>query len=379
LKFFSNIYKLSSDNFHTDLMGIAGMARHLHFDSSKLLDSPTSCETNGTLVEAEMTWAIKNFGFKSTTGKVGSMLKSATFYANQDKTVQWSLWVYPNGSTESFKGHVSLFVRVASSIYPTGPVNISLRLWDKSNMAQELVSRNLNKLFHPEDKTRGFGKMIGQPRVSEIENLVITCKLKYELNGDYLVTAFSNHNLHSHPSGSSLLEHNELIFKTMRNSDISFRIKDQEIQAHKFILISRSQVFAAMFEHHTAENQSGVVEIVDISPHTFRTVLYFMYTDQVKLQTEEEAKKLIVAADKYMLDLLKFKSEEFLISHLSWDNCLELLQLAYVYTAQNLKEVALQFVRQDIPQMLIKKKKEWEQLQLAASASASSTSWRNPG
>jgi len=149
----------------------------------------------------------------------------------------------------------------------------------------------------------------------------------------------------------------------MRNSDVSFRIKDQEIQAHKCILISRSPVFTAMFEHHTAESQSGVVEMLDISPHTFRTVLYFMYTDQVKLQTEEEAKKLIVAADKYLLDLLKFKSEEFLISHLSWGNCLELLTLAYVHTALHLKEAALQFVVQDIAQILIKKNKEWKQLQ----------------
>jgi len=292
------------------------------------------------------------------------MLKSATFYANQDKAVQWSLCVYPYGSSEGFKGHVSLYVRAVSSVYPTGPVNISLRVWDKSRITEELVNKNLSKLFHPEMITSwGFGKLIEQPRVSEIENLVITCKLKYELNGDYLVTAFSNLHLHSHPSGSSLCEHNELLFKTMRNSDVSFRIKDQEIQAHKCILISRSPVFTAMFEHHTAENQSGVVEIVDISPHTFRTALYFMYTDQVKLQTEEEAKKLIIAAEKYMLDLLKFKSEEFLISYLSWSNCLELLTLAYVYTALHLKEMAIRFVRQDIAQMLIKKKKEWEQLQ----------------
>jgi len=319
--------------------------------SSQSLGSPAKCKTNGKIMTAEMEWTIKNFGFKSKTSPVGSMLKSAPFSAVENKTVHWELRVYPNGA-KGGKGNVSLYVAVSSN-NATSPAlilaNVSLRLFDNSNsvIKKLLVVKNWNHEFKPKvSTTNGYKSVIDQSKVSEIESLIISCKVKYEINGEYPTPAIIV--VPSVPAGSSLSEHNAKLFKTMHNSDVCFRVDDQEIRAHKSILISRSPVFTAMFDHQMKENQTRVVEIVDINPDTFRSVLYFMYTDKVQLKTEEETKKMLIAADKYMLHLLKHKCEEFLISRVCSSNFMELLALAHVHSALDLKKAALEFIPQEI-------------------------------
>ena len=73
-----------------------------------------------------------------------------------------------------------------------------------------------------------------------------------------------------------------------------------------------------------------------------------MYTDKVTFETEEEAMKLLIAADKYFLELLKCKCEQFLISCVSSSNWMELLVFADFYSALYLKKAALKFIPEEL-------------------------------
>jgi len=302
-------------------MGNSNSSAYKHFANSS--EDSENCEvTSEKIATAEINWIIENFGFKSATSKVGSMKNSANFCASQDKKVKWYLCIYPNGKTEADKGYVSLFLHINSQKFPKAPVNVSFRLWDNSNLTmKELLVKNFNYVLNYRSCSMGFYKIIEHSKVSGIKSLLISCKMKYNLYGQQPIESIIT-NLSS-PAGSSLSEHNAKLFKTMHNSDVCFRVEDQEIRAHKFILISRSPVFTAMFDQQMTESQTEIVDIADISPHTFRSVLYFMYTDKVKLETVEEAKNLLFAAEKYKLDLLKFKCEKILILCLDSNNCLD--------------------------------------------------------
>lgn len=325
-----------------------------------LLASPARCETNGKMVTAKMDWTIKNFGFKCMTYEAGSLLKSTSFYAVENKTIQWELRLFPFGLKDNKKGskegNVSLYLALVPDI-PTTPddiaVEVSFSLFDYTNSVKELlVEREFTHVYKSTVsvirglESCGFIDVIERLKVCETESLIISCKVNYEINEKHPIPIITS-KLTS-PIGSSLPEHIEQLFKTMHNSDVCFRVQGKKMQAHKFMLISRSPVFTAMFDHQMKENQTRVVDIVDINPDTFRSILYFIYTDKVKLETEEEAKKLLFAADKYMLELLKHKCEEFLSSCVRSSNFLELLALAYVHTALHLKKAALEFIHQEI-------------------------------
>ncbi len=303
--------------------------------------SPIACETNGKIMTAKLDWTIN--GFKSTTSW---FLKSVAFSSVEDQTFQWKLFLFPNGDVLESGRKVTLRLGIVSDI-PTAsatvPAIVSFHVYDNSNSVKKLlVVKNSSHVFK-QNKSTGFRKTIAKRIISGVENLLISCKVQYEINGKHSISI----NLPS-PAGSSLSERSEKLFKTMHNSDVGFRVENKIIKAHKSILISRSPVFAAMFDHQMREKQTGVVDIVDITPDTFRSVLYFMYTDKVQLQTEEEAKKLLIAEDKYMLELLKWKCEEFLISRFSSSNFMDLLELAHVHSALHLKKAALEFIPQEI-------------------------------
>ena len=56
----------------------------------------------------------------------------------------------------------------------------------------------------------------------------------------------------------------EKLFESMEHSDVTFNVRGKQFQAHKNILTARSPVFAAMFQHQSEENMTGIVDVPDI-------------------------------------------------------------------------------------------------------------------
>ena len=81
-------------------------------------------------------------------------------------------------------------------------------------------------------------------------------------------------------------------------------------------------MFAAMFVADLSEKRTNTLLIEDIDADVFVEMLRFIYTDEVK-NIKNLAAKLLVAADKYMLDLLKLKCEKVLAENITVENCEE--------------------------------------------------------
>ena len=112
----------------------------------------------------------------------------------------------------------------------------------------------------------------------------------------------------------------------MQTSDVNFNIDGRDFPAHKLILAARSEVFAAMFKHPTKENLTNQIKIEDIEPNVFHEMLRFIYTGRVPLKMlETMAASLFIAADKYLLDELKIKCENYFTHQMSPENCVVLL------------------------------------------------------
>jgi speckle-type POZ protein len=75
---------------------------------------------------------------------------------------------------------------------------------------------------------------------------------------------------------------------------------------------------------------------------------------------DELAKDLLVAADKYLIDLLKLQCQVALAKTLTVENCSELLALADSHSATDLKAVAIEFVLQRASDVM--KSDGWKEL-----------------
>ncbi|KAI1237374.1 hypothetical protein IHE44_0014639 [Lamprotornis superbus] len=112
--------------------------------------------------------------------------------------------------------------------------------------------------------------------------------------------------------------------------------------------MARSPVFNAMFEHEMEESKKNRVEINDVDPEVFKEMMRFIYTGKAP-NLEKMADNLLAAADKYALERLKVMCEEALCSNLSVENVADILILADLHSAEQLKAQAIDFINRQFP------------------------------
>jgi speckle-type POZ protein len=126
-------------------------------------------------------------------------------------------------------------------------------------------------------------------------------------------------------SNGLLINQLQKLFDGMEYSDLVINVHGREFPAHKAILVTRSEVFAAMFRHSTKENLTNRIEIEDMEPEVFQELLRFIYTGRLSITTMEKLTVgLLMAADKYMLKELVRECTVYLIDHMSPVHCVEL-------------------------------------------------------
>ncbi|PKU33513.1 speckle-type poz protein [Limosa lapponica baueri] len=85
------------------------------------------------------------------------------------------------------------------------------------------------------------------------------------------------------------------------------------------------------------------VEINDVEPEVFKEMMCFIYTGKAP-NLDKMADDLLAAADKYALERLKVMCEDALCSNLSVENAAEILILADLHSADQLKTQAVDFI-----------------------------------
>ncbi|XP_073161475.1 speckle-type POZ protein-like isoform X2 [Lepidochelys kempii] len=85
------------------------------------------------------------------------------------------------------------------------------------------------------------------------------------------------------------------------------------------------------------------VEINDVDPEVFKEMMRFIYTGKAP-NLDKMADNLLAAADKYALERLKVMCEEALCSNLSVENVADILILADLHSAEQLKAQAIDFI-----------------------------------
>lgn len=145
-----------------------------------------------------------------------------------------------------------------------------------------------------------------------------------------------------------------IIFNMPDLSDVYFQVEGQTFNAHRLVLAACSPVFRAELFGEMIEGRASCIAVEDMSPSTFRSMLYYMYHSVLPVLTATgvdddatemmEFQRLFVAADRYGLDKLKEMCEVLLCAGIKSSTVLLALEFAEEHTRPKLKTQCLDFL-----------------------------------
>ncbi|XP_054717669.1 TD and POZ domain-containing protein 4-like [Uloborus diversus] len=167
-----------------------------------------------------------------------------------------------------------------------------------------------------------------------------------------------------------------------RLSDVTLKVGNVELQAHKIILASRSKVFDAMFDsrnclpseeqdpppnkrlrsNKTAQNlkesHQDVVNIIEMKPSIAKEMLLYIYTGKIEKLSMDRAMDLYVAADRYDLQGLKEQCQCFIQKHVSVEDICQVAELAELHDDKKLAKVVRTVFKANSKSILVSK--DWK-------------------
>ncbi|XP_064456930.1 speckle-type POZ protein-like [Ornithodoros turicata] len=267
----------------------------------------------------------------------------------------WSVHIYPRGVDQLHQRYLSLYLVLNKSIEGCLRVAYTFNIL---NIRKGGVVRKRRQHVFKEGDSKGISKFMCLNRLTRLDseylaNDTLTLYTEIMLLPNGLYSAHLQRVPFQLP-----LDFGEFIEDTQL-SDFTFVVQDTEFKAHRIVLAYQSQVFSAMVRH---SGNNRTASITDISPDTFRELLRFIYTGSAP-NLDKNADKLLIAADKYLLNDLKKMCECSLYNQLSTENCLDTLLLAHYYACDYLKLGVMKFIIGNRDE--IKKINGWKSVNLA--------------
>ncbi|XP_044743660.1 speckle-type POZ protein-like [Chrysoperla carnea] len=284
-------------------------------------------------------WTINNFsmGFKTIIG-MGGTLTSPTFSTGKHNSF-WHLKLNQKYNNNDYNIYLTLFLKFVSS--------------DKKEARVKYKFAIINEKGEEAHKFEDVHRFYLEKEISyDIIKKDLVLNKEYKLLSDDKLQIFCELSVLGDVTGHSstiqvpesrLLDDFGMIFESKKFSDFTLIADGREFKVHKTILAARSPVFAAMFEHEMEERKQNRVNIVDVNYEILHELLKFIYTGKVE-NLETMAGEILAAAEKYALDRLKRLCEKELCANLSTGNAAEILILADLHNANQLKVQAIDFI-----------------------------------
>jgi speckle-type POZ protein len=280
-----------------------------------------------------------------TAAAVGQQLDSPPFFAHG---LEWTLRLYPNGDNDEGKGHVAVFVSLETqdaTTTVTGTFGAGVEP-DDALCASQVLSTCKPQ---PEGLFSTWGSAEYLPHTQLLKNfnahvpggvLAVRCSLRASSAGAAVHDAVSPNLPVSGLSASW-----GALLAGGKYADVTLLCGDERISAHRLVLCTRSPVFAAQLDAGPLQADASAVPVPpDITPHTLKLLLRFLYTDELEPESPEEATHLLNAADHYSMPRLFGICQRTLSASLRMDNAADTLMLADQHSAAALKGAALRFV-----------------------------------
>ncbi|GJN26390.1 hypothetical protein PR202_gb14317 [Eleusine coracana subsp. coracana] len=353
---------------------------------------PTETSSRCATDTATATHNFEVTGFSLLDGMgTGKFVTSSTFRVGGRG---WNIKLYPDGWKEDDgAGYVSVFLCLVDGA-PDARVKYTLNLLDKhGQVASSSQFKEVSTTLKSIDAYWGYPKFVEKSKLrSELpcrndDCFTIRCTLTVIglTQSDEVVTsivkAFPRNNFWpaswllsflqaccwpsaisrrrcqaALPGPGGQQASFEQMLKDGKGADVTFGVEGQLFRAHRCVLAARSPVFDAQFFGPVNQRQnassSDHIQIDDMEPFVFESLLHFVYTDRIKVDKGRADKNnvlmihqhLLVAADRYGLDSLKAMCEAELCHSVDVHTVGTTLALAEQHQCLRLKDACTTFI-----------------------------------
>lgn len=304
-------------------------------------------------------WVIDNFSARIESDRVGDKITSPEFTAIvANAKHEWKFSLYSKGQDDTCEDYLSIFLGNTGSTDFTADVTFGI-----------LNNKNETVLTHSTGETTfkrssvlsscscwGFKQYVRRDYVVDEENglldngkLTIICDITFNPSEDKEIASTADKATREELERNSLRlrefdKFQYLIYNHNSFSDVKILVEDETVNAHKCILAKSSPVFLAMFNSEMKEKQESTLVIEDIKYDIFMLMLRYMYAGKVNYIDIAIGDQLLAAADKYLMEGLKFMCGRALCDILSVGNAVECLKIADRYQVEYLKAKAVEFI-----------------------------------
>ncbi len=131
--------------------------------------------------------------------------------------------------------------------------------------------------------------------------------------------------------------------------DITLVVEDgTEFKAHRKDLSEASSFFEKLLNTDMIESKKGVVRLEMLTEAGLRAVLEFIYTGNVQILTEDDARGLIEMADFLFILPLKTLAGRVVAQTLNTSNCISTCHFAEKYRCEELASAAKKIIHANI-------------------------------
>ena len=128
--------------------------------------------------------------------------------------------------------------------------------------------------------------------------------------------------------------------------NVTLLVKDgKELKAHRDVLSEASLFFEKLLESDMKESNEGVIRLEVFTELLMKEILKFIYTSDVQISSEENARELIMAGDYLFLPKLKTIAGRFLEHSMTVSCCISTYYFAETYRCDELVARARTFVQ----------------------------------
>ncbi|KAJ4818291.1 BTB/POZ and MATH domain-containing protein 2 [Rhynchospora pubera] len=290
------------------------------------------------------------YSFDKGTG-VGECISSDTFTLGG---YDWSIEYYPDGK-KYYEGYLTFDLKLRSTATNVR-VKITLTLLSQTGgtpfirSSSTAVILNCNQswecqYFVERHKFEASEYLKDDSFTIQCTVTVMECSNLKKTNCKARPFPVQPSNLHQHLI--SLLERGD-------GTDVSFKVSGVTFDAHRCVLAARSPVFMAELFGPMKGKVNDSIEIKEMEPSIFKSMLHFIYSDSLPELEEVNGDKdasialaqhLLVAADRYGLERLKQLCEMKLYEFIDANNLAITLTLAEQHNCAELKATCLEFIK----------------------------------
>uniref|UniRef100_A0A0D9VF94 BTB domain-containing protein n=1 Tax=Leersia perrieri TaxID=77586 RepID=A0A0D9VF94_9ORYZ len=273
----------------------------------------------------------------------------------------WVIRFYPNGDSAESQDYLSFYLILDSANSYDVKVIFSFELLDKSGRSVSSYTGTTDlHTFSYKGSLWGYAKFIHQNVLEESSSYLrddsfsIRCDIKV-FKEIYSQETRGDHKQFVEVPPSNLNQHLRELLDNKDGADVVFDVGEESFSAHRCVLAARSSVFKAELLGIMKENANKPIQIDDIEPAVFKSLLHFIYTDSLDVMAQEDqsregcedlvmAQHLLVAADRYNIERLKLICEERLCENIDSNMVATSLALADQHNCYGLKEACFEFL-----------------------------------